>query len=331
MPLKLIPPRKGKTPYYAVRGTYLEQYVDRSLKTGKRAVAQKILQGIERQIERGAVPGEAAEPTFASAAIGYMNAGGERQYLAPLIERLGAKPLRLIDQVAIDAAAVALYPNVSGATRNRYVYTPVSSVMKHGGHDGRIKRPKGADGKKLAGWLWPEQAFALFARADDLDAEFGLLLRWLCYTGMRLGEALAVTCDMLRIKERFAYIPDSKNGDARPIYLPLYLVRALRLHPRGLDRGDYRLFKFHKSGHLYALLKAAAAKAEVTMPERQAFHLFCHTWATWMRRYGGLDTKGLTGTGRWRDRKSADRYEHVVVSEEAQRARLLPVPKRARR
>jgi hypothetical protein len=48
-----------------------------------------------------------------------------------------------------------------------------------------------------------------------------------------------------------------------------------------------------------------------------------------MRRYGGLDTSGLTETGRWRDRSSAARYEHLDVTEEARKADLLPVPKRA--
>jgi hypothetical protein len=31
------------------------------------------------------------------------------------------------------------------------------------------------------------------------------------------------------------------------------------------------------------------------------FHTFCHTWATWMRRFGGADLQGLVATGRWRD------------------------------
>ena len=35
------------------------------------------------------------------------------------------------------------------------------------------------------------------------------------------------------------------------------------------------------------------------------FHTFRHTWATWMRRYGGLDTKGLVATKSWRDERSA--------------------------
>jgi integrase len=79
---------------------------------------------------------------------------------------------------------------------------------------------------------------------------------------------------------------------------------------------------------LYSLLKAAALKAGVDLPERSAFHIFRHTYATWMRREAGLDTKGLVATGAWKDRKSADRYEHVVVSEEARKAALLPTRER---
>jgi hypothetical protein len=67
----------------------------------------------------------------------------------------------------------------------------------------------------------------------------------------------------------------------------------------------------------------------VSFPPRQCgFHLFRHTWATWMRRYGGLDTSGLLETGAWRDRSSAARYEHLDATEEAQKANLLPVMKK---
>lgn len=58
------------------------------------------------------------------------------------------------------------------------------------------------------------------------------------------------------------------------------------------------------------------------------FHTFCHTYATWMRRYAGRDTKGLVGTGRWRSEQSASRYAHVVPSEDARAAVDLPVGKR---
>jgi hypothetical protein len=43
-----------------------------------------------------------------------------------------------------------------------------------------------------------------------------------------------------------------------------------------------------------------------------------------MRRYGGLDTKGLVATNNWRDERSASRYAHAVTNEEWQRVGRLP-------
>jgi integrase len=54
------------------------------------------------------------------------------------------------------------------------------------------------------------------------------------------------------------------------------------------------------------------------------FHTFRHTWATWMRRYGGADIQGLAETKNWRDPKSAARYSHVVAREEWDRVDSLP-------
>jgi hypothetical protein len=68
--------------------------------------------------------------------------------------------------------------------------------------------------------------------------------------------------------------------------------------------------------------------ARVVLPSRVAFHVFCHTWATWMRQHGGLDTYDLVKTNRWADPESADRYAHVVISEQARKADLLPVERR---
>jgi hypothetical protein len=47
-----------------------------------------------------------------------------------------------------------------------------------------------------------------------------------------------------------------------------------------------------------------------------------------MRQHGGLDTYDLVKTNRWADPESADRYAHVVISEQARKADLLPVERR---
>lgn len=326
MPLELKPPRKGKTPYFSIRGTYLGVRVDRSSKSSKRAVAAKVLKKIERDIESGsfAIKGET---TFASAALVYMKAGGERTYLGKLLEHFGEIPLREIDQAAIDRAASLLYGKSSHATQNRSVYTPVSAVLRHAGARLDLKRPRGAGGNKSTAWLWPEQAEAIFSEAEKLNPEFAALLIVLCYTGMRLSEALGLVWNDVRLQDGFAYVPDTKNSEPRAVFLPSVAVAALANRDGGQRGGSEQVFRFTKSGHLYSLLRTAAIKASVDLPEHTAFHIFRHTYATWMRRYAGLDTKGLVATGAWKDRKSADRYEHVVVTEEARKAALLPTPK----
>jgi integrase len=323
MPLKLIPPRPGKSPFWTIRGTYLGVYIDRSAKTRNGAVARKLLKKWERNIERGQLA-ERDEPTFASAALNYMAAGGERTFLTPLLKRWGERPLREIDQAAIDTAALALYPKAGPATRNRQVYTPVSAILKHAGLDHRLKRPKGSAGTPRTRWLWPEEADRLFEAADGIDAEFAVFLQFLCHTGLRLSEALRLEVSDVRLADSFAYVGTTKNSEPRPVHLNAHLVATIAGHPRGMDRAG-PLFRFRKNGRLYNLLKATKAAAGKDLGWA-TFHTFRHTWATWMRRYGHVDTAGLMATGAWKDRKSAARYEHVVVSEEARRADLLPTP-----
>jgi integrase len=260
-----------------------------------------------------------------------MKAGGERAFLSPIIEFTGPDAIRDmlltdIDQLALDRLAAALYPHGSAQTRNRQVYTPVSAVLKRAGIEKRFKRPKGWQGPKSVSWLRPEQAFVLFPAADDVAAEFGLFCRLLCYTGMRLGEALRIKIGDVDLGRQAIYLPRTKNSEPRTVHLTPELVAAFASHPRGLDRPKTeRLIRYHAGGRLRDMLKDAMAKAGLCFPRRQCgFHLFRHTWAMWMRTYGGLDTSGLVQTGAWRHPQSARRYEHLDTTEEARKADMLP-------
>ena len=125
MSIKLIPPRPGKTPYFYGRGTYLKIFVDRSTGAIRAPVARQAIRKWEQEIERGEFTTK-GEPTFLSAAVAYGKDGGFRRPVQKLIDHFKEKPLRLVDQAAIDAAAFELFPTQSAATRNREVYTPVT-------------------------------------------------------------------------------------------------------------------------------------------------------------------------------------------------------------
>src|SRR5579862_9597410 len=103
MPLKLFPPRPGKTPNWTIRGSYMRVSVDRSSGTPKRSAAQLELGRIEKAIERGDYPPRPpvkVAPTFLTAAVAYLKAGGAKRGLKALIRHFGETPLVEIDQAA---------------------------------------------------------------------------------------------------------------------------------------------------------------------------------------------------------------------------------------
>lgn len=367
MPLKLIPPRPGKSPNYTIRGTYQRVYIDRTAGTPNKQKAQDVLKGIIRQIENGdfrkaeSVSEEKRSPTFAEAALAYLKAGGDPKYISALMELTGEhalrdRPIDAIDQIAIDNAVSAIYPNAPATTRNRQGYTPISAIMKRAGVERKIARPIGWRGTKATSWLEPDQAFAVIREAYKIEPEFGAFCTTLLYTGMRLSDPLRAKMRDLKLGRSLLYVPDTKNGEPRPVHLPPIVVQALSDLPPRLQRprkgekplrdgeagrsrtsagvpwlkrpADEKLFRFHVGGRLRDMLADALDNAKLSFPPRQrGFHLFCHTYGSWMTHYGELDTYGLTRTGRWKDPDSADRYNHTMASPEALRADLLPVAK----
>jgi integrase len=271
-----------------------------------------------------------------SAAIKYIEAGGEARYLSPLMKYFGETPLTEIDQDAIDEAAKALRPNTTGATKNRCVYTPASSVLRHAKINIDLTRPIDAKAKRITDALTPEDAAGIIEAAKAIDPEYGLLLTFLLYTGCRLSEALNLRWDDVQLSQGTAYVRESKNGDPRSVRLRSDLAAALMKHTR---HESGRVFRLRPGGHLkYQLVRAKFAYLGLPCPRRRPVgwkppvyrlawvnhHTFRHTWATWMRRYGGLDLTGLKATGQWRDERSAARYAHAVPREEWSRVETLP-------
>ena len=146
-----------------------------------------------------------------------MEAGRRPRYVARLIKHFGATPLAEIDQAAIDAAAIELFPNATPGTRNTCVYTPVSAILHHAGVDLKLRRPKGAKGRVVTDWLRHEDARGIIQAADNLDAEFGLLLRFLLFTGLRLGEVLALSWSDIDLESGTAWVTRKKGGIASDV------------------------------------------------------------------------------------------------------------------
>ena len=113
MPLKLN--RRRGSPNWYIRGTVRGITVDESTGVADRSAAEAIRAQREWEFIQRSIFGRKATATFLEAAVAYMEAGGERRFLAPLIKHFGNQPLANIDQAAIDRAAKRLYPHAAPA------------------------------------------------------------------------------------------------------------------------------------------------------------------------------------------------------------------------
>jgi integrase len=340
MPLKIVIGRKApvsKNLY--IRGSYLGVAVDQSCRTDRRSVANQILKRIEGEIERGEfqkAPPSDEQLTFLSAAVAYMEAGKRARCVSRLIKHFGETPLAEIDQAAVDAAAIALHPGRTAGTRNACVYTPVSAILHHAGVEMKLRRPKGAKGRVVTDWLQQVDAFGIIRSAEGFDAELATLLKFLLYTGVRLGAALNLQREDVRLEDGAAWVRHQKGQPATDVRLREDLRDALAAHLASHD--NRRVFRFHQGGHLkHQLTRAKLAYLGLECPTRRPvgwrvpphrlawanFHSFRHTWATWMRQ-AGSDVQGLIATGNWRDARSAARYAHAVPRDEWARVEKLP-------
>jgi integrase len=244
-----------------------------------------------------------------------------------LVIHFGETPVANIGQAEIDAAAVALYPNGTDATRNRQVYSPVSAILKHAGVEKALRRPKGSRSTPRLHWLREEQAWPLLAAANARHARFGAFLTFLLYCGPRLSEASRLDWDDVELERRVAFIRKTKNSEPLALNLPPLVISALA-NLEGLRKG--RVFRLTKAGRLYTLLKEAQTASGVTLPKGIAFHILRHSHATWRRHKTNADTTALVATGLWKSRQAAGVYEHLDPSEEAKKSDLFPTPTRAK-
>ena len=320
MPLRIYPPIPGRSPHYRIRGTYLRVRVDRSARTGEKAVARKVLKQIQEEIERGEFT-PAGALTFFQAATSYMQAGGESRFMPRVIAHLGMISVENIDQDSVVEAAKKIFPpGISeqptplNATIDRQIFTPVSAVLKHAKRKIMFSRPKRP--KTVPRWIEPSEAKTWL---EGCSPQLRRLTVFLLYTGCRLGDALDLIGRNLSLSRKMAFIPTTKNGEPRAVHLPkpvLDEMKGLTFEP------EESVFQYRNRWHVYD--EWTPLKDRLKFPDWWTPHACCHTWATWMRQYAGMDLRGLLGTGRWKDIHSVLIYQHVDSSAESRAADLLP-------
>jgi integrase len=331
MSLKLV--RRPKSKHWIIRGSIAGVRYEEStgIGVGSKQAAEEVRAKREAEINRERVYGRAATATFASAALSYLENGGSKRFMENVIKHFGTTPLGNIDQDAIDKGARKLYPDASGATRNRQFYTPVSAVMHHAARRKMcapvyLERPDIKDDPVR--WLTPEEAERhIAACAKHLRP----LVIFLFYTGARCGEALWLDWRCVDLTRGHVSFPKTKNGEARGVPLAPRLISALA----NLKHRNGEVFR-RPDGHPYerperdddtsagtrisTAFEGACRRAKI---EDFTPHGCRHTWATW-HYAANRDLGTLMKLGGWKSERMVLRYAHTNVGEHLHTILRLP-------
>ena len=192
MPLKLVAPRKGKSPNFTIRGSYLGVAVNKSSGTHKRSIARTVLANLERAIESGEWPPKPPagndERTFLSAAVEYLEAGEASALCLPPHQAFRCDTAHT-DRPSCDRQG-------SHRAHCRLQHQARAMPRLHAGLGDpppcrrRSEAPAPERGQRPCcdGLVASGGRPRIIQAADAIDAEFALLLRFLLFTGLRLGE-----------------------------------------------------------------------------------------------------------------------------------------------
>ena len=330
MPLKLV--TRPKSPYWILRGSVRGVRIEESTETSDRRRAEEIRVRREGELFEEAVYGRRATCTFAQAALSYLEAGGAKRFLKPVVEHFGETPLARIDQDAIDRGARKVYPKAADATRMRQFYTPTSAVMAHAARRKwcapvMIERPDVP--LPPFRWLTPDEAERVIENCAD---HLRPLVIFLFLTGARSGEALWTDWRDVDLVRAHVTFPKTKNGSARGVPLHPRVVAALANLPhhegevfRRPDGLPYELPKggddTSAGGHIKKAFAGACRRAGISdfTP-----HGCRHTWATW-HYAANRDLTALMRLGGWKSVQMVLRYAHVNVGELRHTIDRLPI------
>lgn len=324
---------RGKIEY---DGLPITDYIRESTGASTQAGAQEWIKNRTALEQRRYHLGDEAderEYTFAAAVMEYSATPEMAKHLMPLVERLGAVPVRKITATQIRNLGPELYPKNGTDTWRRWVVTPARAVINNAHDLGRCppirianyskeerlkqdkRRGKRSRVKKTPGsWDW------LLAFREHAGCYHGALAYFMFVTGARVGQSVAMKPDHLNLDAGTATVPGAKGHDDRVVPLPPELIEELRAlpakPPRGYDRKpeNMRVFGFATRFSPLKGWRTACAKAGIDyLPPHSAGR---HGFGQEMKIRQGVDSQSVAAMGGWSDTTMLDRvYTHAEDSD----------------
>jgi integrase len=293
MPLKLYL-RNGIWNYRGTIGpTGKRSRLNGSCRTSDKDIAARQIAEIEANYWKGHFDGPGAILTFRRAAELFRAAGRPPRFLDRIENHFKDSLVSEITGGAIREMAIKLYPNGTGATRNRQGIGPAQAVINFAAESDlcppiKVKRFKVTSKVKepvTLEWLEPFMANA--------NPAVGALALFMFLTGARIGEALAVQWDDVSLNGCTVLIKQTKVSAERISHLPTKLVAAMASLPRVEGRP---VFVYQHPDDIPRAWKGAIKRAGI---KRLTPHSCRHGFATGLLRKG-VDVVTVAKLGGWK-------------------------------
>jgi integrase len=293
MPLKLY--QRGGMWHY--RGTVGPKERRRRLRgtcgTSDQDTAARQIAEIEARYWKGHFDGPQSILTFARAAILYRNAGKSERFLKRVENYFGSMLVKDITAATIKQMAMTLYPNCSGASRNRQAIVPAQAVINFAAESELCPPIKVKRFKVVSKIKEPATLEWVKAMQEHGSPAIGALALFMLLTGARVGEAVALQWDDVDMKARTAIIKESKVSTERLAHLPDILIAALANVPKIKGRG---VFVYN---HPDDIVRAWRAPIKAAGIKRLTPHSCRHGFATGLLRRG-VDVVTVAKLGGWK-------------------------------
>lgn len=141
--------------------------------------------------------------------------------------------------------------------------------------------------KRLPEVLGPEELQRILAQAYQEQPRYGLIVRALFETGLRVSELVGVQAADVDFTERTIRVRQGKGGRDRLALFTEDLGQQLRLHLNGRTRGalfESNRAKAYSARMIQHVVKTVARRAGVAKPIHP--HTYRHSMATFLRNQG---------------------------------------------
>lgn len=295
MPLKIY--RRGEIWHY--RGTIAGRRLRGSTGSSNKEIAARFSAEVEDRFWKRRFDGPEAILTFAQAALKYRAAGKQTRFLELIEDHWKDTLVKDISVGAVVQSARELYPNASGATRNRQVIVPTQAIINHAAGLGLCNKIAVERFEVFTKVKRPATIHWVRTFMREAPPHLAGLALFMLLTGARVSEALALDWQDVDLQRKTALIRQTKIGAERLAHLPQELVIAISNIPKEKGR---KVFRYTTKAAADKSWRAAIKRAKI---EPLSFHCCRHGFATALL-HRSVDPVTIAKLGGW---KSA---EHVL-------------------